>query len=281
MKRELKAPAIIVAGCQEWELAAGALVIGRDPSVDVSLMDPLVSRRHARLTTRLDGSIVIEDLQSANGVFLNGDKLIRPMVTLHEGDRLLLGTTEISVFSLRGSAKVSSGQDRPPKATDAGPERLESDGVIQSARRRRPVTTGRGAPIDMIGQFAEQLMGSGHPEDAIRALSEPLQNLLKGISAGLNVDASVLDSAAHYALKLHDWTKRIRWVEYVIELHLACRRVPSDGVLTALEDACHSAGSIDPTLLQFLVVCVKARPDPMTPEEASRVARIERLLPPG
>lgn len=45
--------------------------IGRDPSNDLALDHPMVSRRHARITAR-DGKHFIEDLGSANGTYVNG-----------------------------------------------------------------------------------------------------------------------------------------------------------------------------------------------------------------
>ena len=66
-------------------------VIGRDDRCDVQLSDPLVSRRHAVV---LDGDhgVVIEDLGSANGLFLNGDRCVRTL-PLRVGDVIQIGTT--------------------------------------------------------------------------------------------------------------------------------------------------------------------------------------------
>lgn len=277
-RRELRAPILVVAGLQERELAGGRLVIGRDPSNEICIADPLVSRRHASIMAQLDGTVVIEDLQSANGVFVNGRKVVRPNVLLCEGDRVLVGTTEISVFSLRASGKVSMGSSselEPPKI-ESGKVRKEL--TTETVKRRRIVTTGRGAPIDMIGQFAEQLMEAGHLQDAVRALSEPLQNLLKGISVGLAVEEPVLESAAFYALKLHEWTKRATWAEYVIELHLACRRVPSKDVLIRLEELCSDGLVPDNVLVQFLVATLRGGHQTLTEDESARLLRVERLV---
>ena len=66
-------------------------VIGRDAGCDVQLCDPLVSRRHAVvLETRL--GTFIEDLGSANGLYLNGDRCTRT-VALENGDIVQIGTT--------------------------------------------------------------------------------------------------------------------------------------------------------------------------------------------
>ena len=71
-------------------LADGA-VIGRGGGCDVRLDDPLVSRRHAVVVTR-DGDTRIEDLGSANGLYINGSRCGRTG-TLRAGDVVQLGTT--------------------------------------------------------------------------------------------------------------------------------------------------------------------------------------------
>jgi predicted component of type VI protein secretion system len=282
-RHELKAPVLVVAVGKEWEFELGSLTIGRDTEANVSLTDPLVSRMHGRLVTQPDGQVAVEDLKSANGIFVNGTKLTRPLMPLCEGDRLLFGTTEISVFSLRASATVLAGP-RSAKSQARSGDTLPSPSAqapmpqVPVARRKREVvTTARSAPIDMIGEFARQLMESGHPLEALRTLSDPLQNLLKGASAGLSVPAPILESAARYALALRDWTQRDSWADYVLELHLACRQVPSETTSDLLEAAAKRGARIDHTLAKFLVATIDGRSPPATPEELPRLRRIEQL----
>lgn len=77
-------------------LGEGEIVIGRGSSARISILASLVSRRHARLTCD-DGNVVIEDLGSKNGVFINGVRL-DTRARLEEGDTLLIGTTQLSFF---------------------------------------------------------------------------------------------------------------------------------------------------------------------------------------
>lgn len=64
----LRATAGPLAG-QEFALSAGHVTIGRDPSNDVVLTDPMVSKRHARLEVGAHAEVV--DLNSANGVLVD------------------------------------------------------------------------------------------------------------------------------------------------------------------------------------------------------------------
>src|SRR5258707_7703154 len=66
------------------------IVIGRWGELDVVLAEDMVSRKHAKISTQ-GGKIVIEDLGSTNGTFVNGEKIKHPR--LKEGDRILIGTS--------------------------------------------------------------------------------------------------------------------------------------------------------------------------------------------
>ena len=66
------------------------LTVGRGADCDVRLDDAESSRQHARFTTRADRPH-IEDLDSKNGVFLNGRTILESV--LSEGDQILIGCT--------------------------------------------------------------------------------------------------------------------------------------------------------------------------------------------
>ena len=57
----------------DLELPIGEFVVGRSTECQLSLDDPLVSRRHAVLRVRRDG-VSVQDLGSRNGVLVNGDE---------------------------------------------------------------------------------------------------------------------------------------------------------------------------------------------------------------
>lgn len=92
---------------------SGPLEIGRDPDVTLVLQDPLVSRRHVRLTPG-QGVVTVEDLGSMNGTFLNGNQLHGPAAA-GAGDQVLVG---VSVLQLRSARQVA---DRPSAARAVPP----------------------------------------------------------------------------------------------------------------------------------------------------------------
>ena len=64
--------------------------IGRDSSCDLQLFDVRVSRNHAQIDFSA-GEYVLSDLNSSNGVYLNGVRLTRP-VALQDNDVLEIGS---------------------------------------------------------------------------------------------------------------------------------------------------------------------------------------------
>jgi len=73
--------------------------IGREPEYnDVVLDDRTISRQHARIRYE-KGAFVIYDLASANGVYVNGEKVQRRV--LAHGDRIKLGQVMFGVMIVR------------------------------------------------------------------------------------------------------------------------------------------------------------------------------------
>jgi hypothetical protein len=73
-----------------YEIEDGA-TLGRG-DVEIQLEDPFASSRHARIT-RQGQMLVIEDLGSTNGTYLNEEPLTGPQ-PLHAGDRIRIGDSE-------------------------------------------------------------------------------------------------------------------------------------------------------------------------------------------
>jgi hypothetical protein len=75
-----------------YDLDDGA-TLGRG-DVEIRLEDPFASSRHARIS-RQGRTVVIEDLGSTNGTYLNEEPLTGPQ-PLHHGDRIRIGDSEFS-----------------------------------------------------------------------------------------------------------------------------------------------------------------------------------------
>ena len=69
-------------------------MIGRDPTCGIVLDDTKCSKRHARIFTER-GLLILEDLQSTNGTYVNGVKITRQ--TLNERDTITIGSVVVAV----------------------------------------------------------------------------------------------------------------------------------------------------------------------------------------
>jgi hypothetical protein len=70
------------------------VVLGRGDQAEIRLEDPFASSRHARIY-RQGNILVIEDLRSTNGTYLNEELLETPR-PLHPGDRVRIGDSEFT-----------------------------------------------------------------------------------------------------------------------------------------------------------------------------------------
>jgi Inner membrane component of T3SS, cytoplasmic domain len=81
---------------QEFDLPQGTIVLGRSHDCHVTIEDALVSRAHAKIEVRGDQAL-LSDLQSRNGVHINGAPLAGTHTLVHN-DRIRIGKQDL-VFS--------------------------------------------------------------------------------------------------------------------------------------------------------------------------------------
>jgi pSer/pThr/pTyr-binding forkhead associated (FHA) protein len=97
------------------------LLVGRLPESGLVLTEGHPSRRHAMLTAE-GATVTIEDLQSANGTFVNDVRLTAPQV-LKSGDRVKFDTDEyvVQIYAAEGSGEAEKTMLRRPEevAVDA------------------------------------------------------------------------------------------------------------------------------------------------------------------
>jgi hypothetical protein len=81
------------------------LVVGRSSELDLVLAEDMVSRKHARFLVE-GNSVVLQDLGSTNGTFVNGEKIKQSQ--LKPGDRILIGSSilKLVITSTPGSESL-------------------------------------------------------------------------------------------------------------------------------------------------------------------------------
>lgn len=105
---------------QQW-IIDGTLVIGRDAECDIVIPDRQVSRQHARITKGTNG-IILEDLGSKNGTFLNNQVVSEP-IKLVEADEIAIALTQTFLFLSSDATMPLS--DLPPELSQVFRLRLD------------------------------------------------------------------------------------------------------------------------------------------------------------
>ncbi len=75
---------------QMYNLAGRTVRLGRDPTCQVIIDDPHISRVHAEISCKDGNTILIRDTGSTNGIFVNGKRITEQQ--LNDGDKILIGT---------------------------------------------------------------------------------------------------------------------------------------------------------------------------------------------
>jgi len=110
---------------QQVAVGDESLVIGRDATCDVVVAEQQVSRQHIKIK-RIDTAYYIEDLESKNGTWVNGEQL--------KGERLLEDGDEIDLAQVVALTFVESGSTAP-----LTPELLHGSGRLRLDRDSRRV----------------------------------------------------------------------------------------------------------------------------------------------
>src|SRR3954464_13539225 len=98
--------------------------VGRDPSLPLHLdEDTQVSRRHARTAVQ-GGQVVVEDLGSTNGTYVNDQPISTPRV-LNPGDKVRIGLTVLELRTRQQVAARPSAVQVRPQLTAVGNDVLQ------------------------------------------------------------------------------------------------------------------------------------------------------------
>lgn len=85
---------------QEYYILKGTVTVGRSSKNDIVIKDKFVSSNQLTITEE-NGSFFIEDLDSANGTYLNGER-IYDIIELRNGDKIGVGLIQFIFVDSRG-----------------------------------------------------------------------------------------------------------------------------------------------------------------------------------
>lgn len=100
MKRKLKLKKQRIISKYLSNFKKRKYIIGRASESNIKIDDKIVSRKHAELNYS-NGKLYLTDLGSANGTFINAQKVNNETKEINLGDRIVLGESKYS-FKIEG-----------------------------------------------------------------------------------------------------------------------------------------------------------------------------------
>jgi len=182
----------------EYTLLAGETVIGRERGVQVRLDDHIVSRRHARVVPA-DGAWVVEDLNTRNGTYVNGQREFRR--PLKDGDTLEFGPFVLK-FRQPAGERVP---EAPAPASDKGGPSSRSSKDPEATRNIEPKELAKVREEARASLQPHLLEQSGSTSGRMHVLKKDKVTLGAGDEADLRVKDSGRDIAAGFVKQGTDW----------------------------------------------------------------------------
>jgi hypothetical protein len=263
------------------ELLPGGFLIGRGAECQLSLDDPLVSRRHAILRIRKDG-VAIDDLASRNGVTVNGVK-IEGSHELADGDKIRIGAQELGIYkSDELKPRTGADNDRRRATETVAAEQLDQvRSIIDAEDLDSPTQSldlGRGLEsVRLLCGVADKALAMGRADEAERILQATLIGVLVKARQGEIVTSAVAEHAARYAARLSSATGKGEWVDYIFDLYSFARRPPPGTVIDELYTAIRKVKSIDVRSFRAYLDALRGEGAQFGPSDRFLMQRLEGL----
>src|SRR4029079_13637626 len=263
----------------DLELNEGTFAVGRNASCQLSLDDPLVSLRDA-LFEVLASQVSIEDLNSRNGVIVNGHR-IDAKVSLNVGDRILIGSQELTLLAARdGAANVTGGggvgKMTLPKMKISTPSSA-FPAISSIDSDPEPSMVRRADQFKLLSGVAEKALAMGKAGEAERLLASALADVIEATRAGRPLPPTLVDQAAKFSAKLATATGKGGWADYVIELYAAQKRPCPAHVIDELYNAIRKVTAVDLNRLRGYVAMLRQSLPRYGPAERFLFQRLEGL----
>jgi pSer/pThr/pTyr-binding forkhead associated (FHA) protein len=279
-------------------LGDGQFVVGRSAGCQLSLDDPLVSRRHAMLIVSRD-IVTVEDLGSRNGVIVNGQR-IPGKTAIQPGDKILIGSQELILLRGRENAMRETaslpGRGTLPKmaavpdiyaalppviggvpAAESSSPNLPPKDELTGEVEGDSTTVRRVTAFKLLGGVAEKALAMGRADEAERLLAGPLADIVEATRSGKPVSPWLVDVAAKLAAKLATTTTKGAWADYVIEIYHAQGRPCAAPVVDELNSAFRKVNAIDLVRLRAYLADLREKQASFGPAERFLLQRIEGL----
>ena len=228
---------------QEVDLVGEEIIIGRGSMGQITIDDPMLSRRHIRID--LSGTApTLEDLLSRNGTQLNG-RTLDGRATLTDGDRIRIGTQELVFLAPESATKNDRNTSalrfcsgcaipypaRSPHCPHCGAVQTE-EGVSTEVRD----VVASGWTFHLLSQVVTRAIGQGRLTDAERMMSRGVAELEEQLDQGIEVESGHVIDVAECSTRLGCVLRSARWIGIGARLYRRGGEAPSREVLALVDE---------------------------------------------
>jgi len=234
-------------------LRPGKITLGRSEECTVLLDDALLSRVHARLVVSKD-EVVVEDLGSKNGTYVNEERLKGPS-RLHNGDQIRVGHTRMTLAVIR-------------RRTSSAQSRARTLGFTTQVDEVEP----GGDPTDVLFRMVQV----GRLEEAAKLLKSRVAQLTSG-DPFLAVNHIMARSVQEGLLAMADQSMDGIWLHRLFKLHVRCGWFMAEGVQRRAQQLVRAVGNPGGDGLVAYMSLWAARADQLTAEQRQQLDRLTDL----
>lgn len=224
------------------------LLAGRGAGCDLLIDDRLCSRQHAVFSRAPDGAVLVRDLGSTNGTYVNGVRVYASH-RLARGDWTTIGNETLELCVLPAAAQGVSSPTIP-----VGPSRT-APAVARASSKTDP-----GSPLLTAASLAANAASRTAAAVRADAARGPLDALLRRIRRGESIAAPDAQMAGMVALNLCNATSDAAWLDYLFRLYAALHLPLPAALLDRLSDVLARVGLSDATSLRTYLEALQRPP---------------------
>jgi hypothetical protein len=233
---------------QEVDLRVGVTTLGRSEDCEVTIEDPLVSRRHAQIV--VDGDEVrVLDLGSRNGVRVNG-LAVSSSAVLRDGDRIRIGTQDLvftrvepkvvshsprrttGVLRLCAHCKLPFARETPSCPHCGASEQTDEDTLSGSFGNESQHSWS----VQLLLEAVSKALGLSRLADADRMLQRATGLFEDRLAQGGRLEGEQVERAALAAVRLCDESNDVSWGSWIPKFYGRAGLYPPAAVSDKLAD---------------------------------------------
>jgi len=249
------------------------LIVGRGSDADIVLSGALVSRRHAEFH-ETEAGIVVIDLESRNGVLVNGLRITSPTALLI-GDALDIGDNQFVLTELLAPRREES-PTRPDPAPLRESARVPA-GTYARTGEDAALASRRAEALQLSINVAGQALAQGRGREAEHVLGTHLVAALSDAVAGRAVAPEVARTSAQYAVKLATATGKPTWLDFAFRLYDALGATIPLPIVDEMYTVLRQVRGIDRNLLRHYTEFLQQRAAELSAPERFVLQRLQGL----